>query len=137
LSNAHERALRTLIVTELEGANLLSTFVTLPRERRANALARSILANPAMSETFSALCVRNGVGVRTMQRVFQRELGSDFDSWRRQVRMTKAVELLASGQSVKEVSYRVGYNQPSAFIEAFRRMMGLTPKAWVMSLDRR
>jgi AraC-like DNA-binding protein/mannose-6-phosphate isomerase-like protein (cupin superfamily) len=136
LGNAHERALRELIVTELERANLLSTFVTLPRERLANALARSILADPARPLGFKALCAEIGVGVRTMQRLFQRELGCDFDSWRRQVRITKAVELLASGLSVKEVSYQVGYSQPSAFIEAFRRMMGLTPKSWVKSLDR-
>jgi AraC-like DNA-binding protein len=75
--------------------------------------------------------------VRTAQRLFHGELGTDFDSWRRQVRITKAIEFLASGLSVKEVSYRVGYNQPSAFIDSFRRIIGLTPKAWTKSLERR
>lgn len=137
LRNGHERALCELILIELQRANLVSTFVTLPRERRARALSRSILADPARPVGFDRLCAENGVGVRTMQRLFQRELGTDFDSWRRQVRITKAIELLTAGLSVKEVSYQVGYSQPSAFIETFRRTIGLTPKAWMKSLERR
>jgi AraC-like DNA-binding protein/mannose-6-phosphate isomerase-like protein (cupin superfamily) len=136
LRNGHEHALRELIVIELQRANLVSTFVTLPRERRARALSRSILANPARPVSFDRLCAEHGVGVRTMQRLFQRELGTDFDSWRRQVRITRAIELLTAGLSVKEVSFQIGYSQPSAFIEAFRRTIGLTPKAWVKSLER-
>jgi len=135
--NAHERALRELIAHELERANLLSTCVTLPREPRIHAIARSILADPARLFSITDLCAENGIGVRTMQRLFQKELGSDFESWRRQVRITKAIELLASGLSVKEVSYRVGYNQPSAFIDSFHRIIGLTPRAWAKSLERR
>jgi AraC-like DNA-binding protein len=86
--------------------------------------------------TFDNLCAQNGATVRTMQRLFQKELGSDFGSWRRQVRITKAVELLASGLSVKETSYQVGYSQSSAFIQTFRRLIGVTPKAWIKSLAR-
>jgi AraC-like DNA-binding protein len=44
-----------------------------------------------------------------------------FESWRRQVRLMKAVELLLKGSSVKEVVFAVGYRQSGAFIEAFRR----------------
>jgi AraC-like DNA-binding protein len=40
------------------------------------------------------------------------------------------VELLVSGSSVKEVAFTVGYRQSSAFVEAFRRTFGATPKAW-------
>jgi AraC-like DNA-binding protein len=48
----------------------------------------------------------------------------------------KAIELLVTGHSVKEVAYEVGYRQPSAFVEMFRRTMGTTPRAWVSSLER-
>jgi AraC-like DNA-binding protein len=134
--NRHESALRDLLAFELQRAGLLSTFVALPCERRALALARSVVAEPGCSVTFDNLCAQNGATVRTMQRLFQKELGSDFGSWRRQVRITKAVELLASGLSVKETSYQVGYSQSSAFIQTFRRLIGVTPKAWIKSLAR-
>lgn len=133
LRNRLECALRDILVDELERASLMSTFITLPRDERALAVVRAVVADPGRSISLDRLCAQTGVGVRTMQRIFQRELGSDFDSWRRQVRVTRAVQLLASGLSVKEASYRVGYNQPSAFIDVFRRMIGVTPKAWVQS----
>jgi AraC-like DNA-binding protein len=46
------------------------------------------------------------------------------------MRLTRAVELLVSGSSVKQVAFSVGYNQPSAFVAAFRRVFGVTPKIW-------
>jgi AraC-like DNA-binding protein len=84
----------------------------------------------------AALCADAGVGIRTIQRTFRKEVGTDFATWRRQVRLTKAVELLASGCSVKEVAFAVGYSQPSAFVDTFRRTFGVTPKAWTLQLER-
>jgi AraC-like DNA-binding protein len=49
--------------------------------------------------------------------------------------LTKAVELLVSGYSIKEVAGKVGYCQPSAFVEMFRRTFGTTPKAWISALE--
>jgi AraC-like DNA-binding protein len=65
-----------------------------------------------------------------MERIFQREVGMTLESWRRQVRLMKAVELLVEGCPVKKVAAEVGYRQPSAFIELFRQTLGVTPKAW-------
>ena len=47
-----------------------------------------------------------------MERIFQREVGMSFETWRRQARLMKAVELLVSGCAVKEVAFEVGYKQP-------------------------
>jgi AraC-like DNA-binding protein len=80
------------------------------------------------------LCANAGVSARTIQRTFQKEVGTDFESWRRQVRLIKAVELLISGFSVKEVAFAVGYSQPSPFVETFRRTFGMTPRVWALSL---
>jgi AraC-like DNA-binding protein len=135
MSDAHERALRDVIILHVTKASSAPIFVTLPTERRALAVAQAILENPAQSKPLPKLCADVGVGVRTIQRAFQKDVGTDFDSWRRQVRLTKAVELLVSGCSVKEVAFAVGYRQPSAFVETFRRTFGLTPKAWTASFQ--
>jgi AraC-like DNA-binding protein len=49
----------------------------------------------------------------------------------------KAVELLLSGNSVRQTAFEVGYRQPSAFVEMFRATFGDTPKAWVTALQNR
>jgi AraC-like DNA-binding protein/mannose-6-phosphate isomerase-like protein (cupin superfamily) len=132
----HECALRDLLVLHLEKASPVPTVVTMPTSRRALAVAQPVLADPAQSKSLAALCAGAGVGLRTIQRAFRQEVGTDFESWRRQVRLMKAVELLVSGCSVKEVAFAVGYRQPSAFVEVFRRMFGVTPKVWIVELEK-
>ncbi|HEY1501215.1 MAG TPA: helix-turn-helix transcriptional regulator [Acidobacteriaceae bacterium] len=132
----HERALRDLVILHLETASPVPTFVALPRDERALALAQAVLAAVGDTRPLAALCRDAGVSVRTIQRIFRKEIGSDFESWRRQVRLTRAVELLVSGRSVKEVACSVGYRQSSAFVESFRRTFGVTPKAWTLKLEK-
>jgi AraC-like DNA-binding protein len=134
MRNRYECALRDLLIVQLRKSFPIPTFVTLPREERAFALAQAILRNPAESKTMAALCAQVGVGVRTIERTFRNEVGTSFELWRRQVRLTKAVELLVSGCSIKEVAFKVGYCQSSPFVEMFRRTFGATPKAWVSAL---
>jgi AraC-like DNA-binding protein/mannose-6-phosphate isomerase-like protein (cupin superfamily) len=132
--NRHECALRDLTILHVKNASPVPTFITLPREQRALAVAQAVLANPALPKPLAMLCGDVGVSVRTIQRTFRKDVGTDFASWRRQVRLTKAVELLVSGRSVKEAAFAVGYQQSSAFVEAFRLTLGTTPKAWTLSL---
>ena len=91
--------------------------------------------NPAERQTLAVMCDSVGASVRTMQRVFRREVGSDFEFWRRQVRLMKAVELLVSGHSVKQAGFALGYRQPTAFVEMFRGILGTTPGAWTQALQ--
>ena len=49
----------------------------------------------------------------------------------------RAVEFLLAGRGVAETAYAVGYQQPSAFIAAFRKLFGATPRAWTAALARR
>jgi AraC-like DNA-binding protein len=132
--NRYESALRDMLAEQLEHATSAPTFVTLPAEPRALAVAHAILRNPSESITLANLCAEAGVSIRTVQRIFRKEVGIDLDSWRRQARLTKAMQLLVAGGSVKEVCFAVGYAQPSAFVQAFRRLFGETPKAWSASL---
>jgi AraC-like DNA-binding protein/mannose-6-phosphate isomerase-like protein (cupin superfamily) len=134
--NQYECALRDLLISHLLKASRVPTFVTLPTESRALAVAQAVLANPGGAKTLAALCADAGVSVRTVERAFQKDTGAGFESWRRQVRLMKAVELLVSGHSVKQVAFEVGYCQPSAFVEMFRRSFGTTPKAWTASLQK-
>jgi AraC-like DNA-binding protein/mannose-6-phosphate isomerase-like protein (cupin superfamily) len=133
--NRTECALRDLLILHIEDASPMPTFVTLPKKPRALAVTEGLLKNPAQSKSLAALCAGVGVSVRTLERAFRREVGIDFESWRRQVRLMKAVELLVSGRSIKEVAFAVGYRQSSTFVQLFRRTFGATPKAWISLLE--
>lgn len=134
MRNPLHSALRDLLLSQLETASSMPVSLTLPRDRRARAIADAVMRNPGDRQSFATLCESSGASVRTIQRIFRREIGSDFEFWRRQVRLMRAIELLVSGRSVKEVSYALGYRQPTPFVEMFRGTLGTTPGAWIRSL---
>jgi AraC-like DNA-binding protein len=129
-------ALRDLLVSCLTAASPMPTHVTLPSDPRARVIADAVVGNPADRKTLARMCESAGASVRTIERIFRREVGSDFEFWRRQVRLMKAVELLISGRSVKEASFALGYRQPTAFVEMFRGVLGVTPGMWIHALKR-
>jgi AraC-like DNA-binding protein len=132
--NGADRALTSVLLAELHAASPLPTHLTLPKDQRALALAKALIADPGSRRPLRALCREKGVSVRTLERAFRRDVGTDFETWRRQLRLMNAVERLVAGSSVKQVAYAVGYRQPSAFVATFRRSFGATPKAWTAAL---
>ncbi len=135
--NEYERALRDMLMAQLKEASPMPTFIRMPEEARALRVARGAMEDAGRSRSLAVLSKQAGASVRTIQRIFRKETGTDFESWRRQLRLTKAVELLVAGRSVKEVAFSVGYRQPSAFVETFRRTFGSTPRAWARELAER
>jgi AraC-like DNA-binding protein len=64
--------------------------------------------------------------VRTLSRLFTKELGLGFAEWRRQVQLAIAVSKLAEGYSVSHVARSLGF-LPSSFSDMFRRELGVAP----------
>ena len=50
------------------------------------------------------------------------------------MRVVFALEMLASGKSVGDVAFNVGYQNPSSFIAVFRRIFAVTPTAYFTSI---
>jgi AraC-like DNA-binding protein len=125
------RAYREILVTELASASPVPTGVSLPEDARASAVARAVLDGGQFTSPLASLCRSAGVSVRTIQRVFRKELGVDFETWRRQVRLMKAIERMAGGESVKAAAFHVGYREPSTLVALFHRIFGMPPRAWM------
>ena len=97
---------------------------TIPALRK---IQETLLTNPADERTLSRWAAALGVQQRTLMRKLKSETGMTFRQWRRQIRILKAIEALATGSPVTSVAYDVGYQTTSAFIEAFRQHTGKTP----------
>ncbi len=70
---------------------------------------------------------RVGLSPRTLIRRIKDETGMSFRELRRQARILAALERLSLGESVTNVALDVGFDSPSAFIQAFRSVTGKTP----------
>lgn len=120
-------ALIEIIRQELQTAECESFGVTLPKSDRLQELANTLLENPADPRQIDDWAKIAGMSRRTFTRTFISETGSSFGEWKRNLVLGKALNLLGEGLSVSEISYRLGYANPSAFIVAFRKKYGVSP----------
>ncbi|MFT4232827.1 MAG: AraC family transcriptional regulator [Leucobacter sp.] len=108
----------------------------LPGDPRIDRIAEALLDDPADGRGLEEWAAELGTSERTVTRAFRRTTGLSFAQWRRVLRVHLALKLLAEGHEVAEVSERLGYAQPSTFIEAFRRVMGATPGSFTGGASR-
>lgn len=81
---------------------------------------------PSLEEIAGALMLEP----RTLQRRLKRE-GASVEEVLAAVRRAEAIRYIEDGKfEVKEISYLLGFSDPSAFIKAFRRWTGATPGAY-------
>jgi len=100
------------------------------RDPRLVAMCAILHADPADDRTLAELGARVGAGERTLSRLCRAELGMTFPQWRTQLRLHRALLLLAEGTPVTVVAHRCGWASASAFIDVFRRAFGHTPGAY-------
>lgn len=131
-AGARRRA-EALVFDLLEPVAVAPLHTPSPTDTRARFVADALITAPADARTLAEWGRVAGASERTLSRLFARETGLSFTDWRTQVRLVAALPLLADGHALAAVAPRVGYANPSAFIAAFRRAFGVTPRAYFSS----
>ncbi|MGY1987189.1 AraC family transcriptional regulator [Blastococcus sp. SYSU DS0669] len=95
-----------------------------------------LLRHPQRMPGQEAVAAELHMSVRTLRRRLDEE-GTSFRAVVDQTRRHLAEELLATvGLSVEQVAERIGYSEASAFVHAFRRWTGDSPRRWARSAAR-
>lgn len=121
-----------LILDQLRRARPLPGAVPWPRGGSSlTALCEALYADPSDSRGPEGWGHELGMSERTLARRFNAEMGMSLRSWRRRLRLFKAVELLGGGVSVTRTAMELGYGSTSAFVFAFRTEMGCSPQVYM------
>lgn len=126
LGGAEERLFHVLL-DRISFREVLPLELALPTSSPLLGIARRLQLDPADRRTLEQWARASGMSARTLARGFRCETKLSFGAWRAQLRLLRALELLAQGTSVTEVALELGYEGTSAFISAFRRHLGTTP----------
>ena len=94
-------------------------------------LCEALYADPADARGPEEWGRELGLSARTLARRFETDIGISLRSWRRRLRLFRAVELLGGGLSVTEAAMQLGYGSTSAFVYAFRNEVGRSPQAYM------
>ncbi len=122
----------SLILDQLRRARPLPGALPWPRGGSTlTGLCETLYADPADPRGTQAWGRELGMSERTLTRRFEAEMGLSLRSWRRRLRLFKAIELLGGGLDVTRTAMELGYGSTSAFVYAFRTDMGCSPQAYM------
>ncbi len=119
--------LAALLVDEIAALTFEPLHLPRAKDARIARLGSALLEDPADRTTLRGWADHLGLSPRTLIRRIKDETGMSFRELRRQARILAALERLPLGESVTNVALDVGFDSPSAFIQAFRSVTGKTP----------
>jgi len=126
-----------LILDQLRRAPALPVALPWPRGGPLARLCEALYRDPADGRSADDWAREIGLSARTLTRRFEAELGAPLRSWKRRLRLFRAIELLGGGKSVTGTALDLGYASASAFIAAFRTEMGTSPHVFARRKGRR
>jgi AraC-like DNA-binding protein len=119
-----------VILHQLEAAPTIPLQLPHLTDPRLVHIAEMLMKDPRDNRTLAELCRATGAGKRSVERLFQQEVGMTFGKWRQQVRLMQGMRLLAEGAKVTHAALESGYSTPSSFISMFRKALGTTPSSY-------
>jgi AraC-like DNA-binding protein len=100
----------------------------MPHDERLACAARELLVNHRWEASLSDLAYIATMSERTFSRLFIKDTGFSFRTWKQRARICASLDLLANGISIKQVAYQLGFSCPAAFTAAFRAILDSTPR---------
>ena len=125
-----QRHLIDVILDQLQAIPVLPLQLPNPSDPGALRIAEALIGDPSDSRTLAQLCKVGGASKRTVERLFQEDVGMSFGKWRQQLRLMHALRFLGEGAKVTHAALEAGYSTPSAFISMFRKTLGTTPTSY-------
>lgn len=122
--------LLNVFIDELQTARNENWRLPFPQDKRM-ALWLDDVRGGEMPPRLSQLAQRVAASERTVSRIFIRDTGMNYRSWRQQWRLLKAMEMLAEGKSISIVAQQLEFISDSAFIAFFRQLTGVTPARYI------
>lgn len=126
ISAIHEHVV-ALLLSLVPVAQELPSYLAMPSSPALLQVAQSVLANRQWNKPIADVASAVHMTERSFTRHFSEEVGMSFRTWRQRARVIASLDRVAAGESSKAVALMSGFNSASAFVSAFRQVMGGTP----------
>jgi AraC-like DNA-binding protein len=130
-------ALMQLIQYEVGRLPELPLSLPLPANKPLARLCRKFLLRPTATDSIDDWARSLYLSRRTFTRLFRSETGLSFVAWRQQACILAALPRLAEETSITETAFELGYANPAAFTTLFKRVLGASPREYMMLTGRK
>lgn len=103
-------------------------LLPMPQNERLRKIAERWLQHPDDSADLDELADDAHMSRRNFTRSFKLETGLAVGEWRQVARLMQAIDMFASGKSVTEIAYALGYDSLSSFSALCLKHTGMSPK---------
>lgn len=130
-----QRKMALLLLEILSEAPPLAAELPMPHDERLFNAVRELLINQRWDISLSELAFIAAVSERTFSRLFVKDTGFSYRTWRKRARICASLDLLANGIPIKQVAFQLGFSCPAAFTAAFRSILDSTPRDFTNPLS--
>lgn len=130
-----QRKMALLLLEILSEAPPLAAELPMPHDERLFNAVRELLINQRWDASLSELAFIAAVSERTFSRLFVKDTGFSYRTWRQRARICASLDLLANGIPIKQVAFQLGFSCPAAFTAAFRSILDSTPRDFINPLS--
>lgn len=102
-------------------------------DRRLLPIIETLNLTPGDKLTIEQWSIKVGASSRTLNRLFNQYYGMGFSRWKQKLRTLKSLELLSANMPITDIAFELGYESSSAFITAFKKQLGCSPKKYLLA----
>lgn len=117
----------SVILDQLELLRTVPLQLPSPKDPRARRVAQVLASESNDDMPLNEICRLAGASRRTIDRCFYKDISMSLGKWRQQLRLMRALQLLAEGEKIAHVAASAGYSTASSFVSCFKRTLGTTP----------
>ena len=119
-----------VLLDELRIAEATPLRLPMAKDERVMRVIDALLERPGDNRDLDDWGKMAGASSRTLARLFVSETGLTYGGWRKRLVLHEALERLDRGQQVTGIAFDLGYQSLSAFIEMFRKELGVSPRRY-------
>ncbi|MEO7781636.1 MAG: helix-turn-helix domain-containing protein [Candidatus Nitrotoga sp.] len=120
-----------LLIEKISMENEIPFFIPEGRDSRLKRVTSAMHENVRIDYTLNHWSNIAGASPRTLARLFELEMGMTFSTWRQQLCLIRATEMLLKGQSITDTAFMLGYSSAGNFTSMFTQAMSKSPTAYL------
>lgn len=122
-----KRRMALLLLEIFCEAPSVAAELPMPQDARLLRAVNVLMHSPRWEASLIDMADIAHMSERTFSRLFLRDTGFSFRTWKQRARIYASLDLLSESVSVKQIAWQLGFSSPAAFSAAFRAVMGVSP----------